>query len=83
MRQINALHLCSVLLYLHANHYYPDLFFLAVPICVLFTLSLDLRYNGYVTFVANLREQSVSLKCCLKGLTFTNINVFEFPPREY
>lgn len=43
---------------------------LAVPMCVL------------CTFVANLRLVNVSLRCACSGLTMTNINVFELPPRE-
>ena len=36
----------------------------------------------YLTFVANFRLVSVSLRCAWSGLTITNMSVFELPPRE-
>lgn len=36
-----------------------------------------------LTFVANFKLVSVSLRCTSRGLAITNMSVFELPPKEY
>lgn len=45
-------------------------------------LSSDGYGSWYITFVANFKLVSVSLRCAWSGLIITNMRVFELPPRE-